>query len=655
MSKILTAALDPHDLIHTLFRVTLFSNMTHTRIYQTSSSLFLLLLLPLAVLTLQSASFADSHNLTAVSSSDNLWFVQPFEQQLSKLPATSADAPTPTTAKDQPTAAEPSQNEKSAPASTSKDEKTSEADKEIPLISIYHRNIKDPNSQITYATSLTGRLAPHGLAASSNSLWIAYQQPTGLSFQLITPIASAAQDFFSYDATSQTPIPNTTDLLAFAANQSHAFALVRFELKPESNPSTTPQTPSADTDKQPLVDTPPSPTFELRLLSLSQNTWSRIPLPKDFPKDNPVWLVSQSSDSTYPFIATLLNPTTIRVYTTTDAKNWTASNIAINASPNLTFFAQQNQVILAQQDESNKEKLTVDFTLIRSGQSYPIGKLEFDLKPTTLWNALPYNNNLALIAATPEHKPAKPTESESFWAALPTTHNISLQLAQLTLQGSSVGKPQTLTAYEPQLFEQITQNLINILLFLLVIVMIIIFLYRDPTTNKLNLPANLTLSDFPRRLLAASIDFAVVLFPIIWFFHISFQQLLERWPGATPMLSFGKMLPSLLLILIFITHTTLTEILTKGRTLGKYFMKIRVTTVEGKPPSTTQSLSRGILKILELLVWIALIFPVISINRQRLGDMFACTVIVLNEDQNKSKSDKDKKPDPLKEDQKPDR
>ena len=66
------------------------------------------------------------------------------------------------------------------------------------------------------------------------------------------------------------------------------------------------------------------------------------------------------------------------------------------------------------------------------------------------------------------------------------------------------------------------------------------------------------------------------------------------------------------------------------RTIGKVFLGTRVLSENGTRPNAVQIVARNVSRFLELLppLWVLGFLVVLSRNRQRLGDIFARTVVV---------------------------
>jgi len=115
----------------------------------------------------------------------------------------------------------------------------------------------------------------------------------------------------------------------------------------------------------------------------------------------------------------------------------------------------------------------------------------------------------------------------------------------------------------------------------------------------------------------------------MYYFDLSFEQILLRWPGNGLAMTLEQMAPGAMVIGVFVGHTTLTELVI-ARTLGKVLLGLKTVSLNGSRPKAWQLLVRGLLKILDLIpgAWLLLMLPVISPHRQRLGDLVARTVVV---------------------------
>jgi uncharacterized RDD family membrane protein YckC len=80
---------------------------------------------------------------------------------------------------------------------------------------------------------------------------------------------------------------------------------------------------------------------------------------------------------------------------------------------------------------------------------------------------------------------------------------------------------------------------------------------------------------------------------------------------------------------IYLLHTWVTEWLT-GRTIGKFIFGLSVVTLDGGKPSAVQMLVRNLLRLVDVTIVVPLMLVIFSPLRQRVGDIAARTVVVLD-------------------------
>src|SRR5438874_340782 len=81
---------------------------------------------------------------------------------------------------------------------------------------------------------------------------------------------------------------------------------------------------------------------------------------------------------------------------------------------------------------------------------------------------------------------------------------------------------------------------------------------------------------------------------------------------------------------VYFVHITIAEMLSGGRSLGKWITGLRVVSLDGTTPQHSQLLARNALRLIDLvLAGIPLLSILQSPLRQRVGDMMAGTIVVL--------------------------
>ncbi|TMR07894.1 RDD family protein [Nonomuraea turkmeniaca] len=132
-------------------------------------------------------------------------------------------------------------------------------------------------------------------------------------------------------------------------------------------------------------------------------------------------------------------------------------------------------------------------------------------------------------------------------------------------------------------------------------------------------------AQMPSRALAIIIDLAVQLTVLVGAYAIL---------GAFAIISDSAMLAAvmlLLVVLVMVGYPVLFESLSRGRSLGKLALGLRVVSDDGSPERFRQALFRGLAGVLEF--WLlsgapALISSLVSQRGKRLGDVFAGTIVI---------------------------
>jgi uncharacterized RDD family membrane protein YckC len=167
------------------------------------------------------------------------------------------------------------------------------------------------------------------------------------------------------------------------------------------------------------------------------------------------------------------------------------------------------------------------------------------------------------------------------------------------------------------------------------------FALRPRTPPKpFTLPEGMRTGNLLKRLVALMIDFlpcnavgAAIFMPPMQ--PADLKRIFENPETAVP--TAELLYAWILSISLFAVYCTIME-LKFGATLGKMAMKLRVVADEGAKPRLREIALRNLLKIVELsmlqtphAVWflgILIILPIITRNRQRLGDMIARTAVI---------------------------
>src|SRR5271155_1555485 len=132
-------------------------------------------------------------------------------------------------------------------------------------------------------------------------------------------------------------------------------------------------------------------------------------------------------------------------------------------------------------------------------------------------------------------------------------------------------------------------------------------------------------AQLPVRAVSALIDIAVML--------IGYLVALMLWAGALTQFDDAVVAAIMVIftVLVFVGYPLVFETATRGRTLGKMAMGLRVVSDDGGPERFRQALFRALASIVEiwgLLGSPAVICSMLSPRAKRVGDIFAGTVVI---------------------------
>ncbi|SDH76714.1 RDD family protein [Nonomuraea jiangxiensis] len=132
-------------------------------------------------------------------------------------------------------------------------------------------------------------------------------------------------------------------------------------------------------------------------------------------------------------------------------------------------------------------------------------------------------------------------------------------------------------------------------------------------------------AQMPSRAVAIIIDMAVQL-PLL----IAAYILLGTFAAISDPAIFGAVMIAML-VLVTVAYPVIFESISRGRSLGKLVMGLRVVSDDGSPERFRQALFRGLAGFLELWSFSgapALISSLISQRGKRIGDIFAGTIVI---------------------------
>ena len=132
---------------------------------------------------------------------------------------------------------------------------------------------------------------------------------------------------------------------------------------------------------------------------------------------------------------------------------------------------------------------------------------------------------------------------------------------------------------------------------------------------------------FPSRAVALAIDLAVQLILLAALSGVAIAAGLDGGLDAAAVAAIGLTVS----VLIIVGYPAAFETLSRGRTLGKLAMGLRVVSDDGGPERFRQALMRALAGVLEIwltLGFLALVTSLLSSSGKRLGDIFAGTFVI---------------------------
>lgn len=172
---------------------------------------------------------------------------------------------------------------------------------------------------------------------------------------------------------------------------------------------------------------------------------------------------------------------------------------------------------------------------------------------------------------------------------------------------------------------------------LFAVLMALMLLRRNALAQELTLPAPYGVALTFQRMVGFVIDFLPVAFVVGMTLGVDVRaaarEMLNWALSSDP--SAGHMPPTRTLlwwgttVLAYVTYVTVAELATR-RTLGKWVTRTEILTEGGQRASVGQLIVRNLFRILELqpTLWPLGLLVLLSRNRQRVGDVFARTVVV---------------------------
>lgn len=397
---------------------------------------------------------------------------------------------------------------------------------------------------------------------------------------------------------------------------------------------------SAEADVDAAGDKPSrQPVRELRLICLQGGRWVSVPLPDGFPDPKQAALV-MADDDTRPTLVIETEPTSqvgpslIRyspIWPNEDAEQpaW-AENITTPRPGIGKLWAAamvDGQTVLTVESGRTMNRLWLDAYLLRGNNANKFGQFSLTTQDKTRWSAVPWRGGLAAVARP---GPAWTVELEQVVPTAPLGSLVTIgfngEPIMVTGTASSV-----VLLHEPE--EQASDGnadlYIQIVTFASAMVLMLLFYRRAPRPEQIDLPDNVMLASFGRRLIAGFVDLGPGFFVAGVMYDTTINETMLYWPGNGVPKVLSAMRPGFIVIAVTILHTTIFEFIT-ARSMGKWLTGMYVADLSGKPAAPVPCLIRSVSRAFDLFAPLMLVVALISPARQRLGDILAKTTVVMS-------------------------
>ena len=478
---------------------------------------------------------------------------------------------------------------------------------------IFHRRRDDEPNTLRQATRLDGPLAPGGLAAGRDTLWIIHES---LAVYSIRVVPDPARPLLRYtEPAVEKSLPSGVTLRACAADQRRLWVLVGVGDAQVREQLDAPDAgdPRPDEAEPPAAqEAAPAPTTQTttsnvrvqdRLIRLHGNRWVTVDLPPQWSHEAPCWMVM---DGKSPRLVSM-DATSLDQFRLGE-QGWTHARYRLDGAHGVQPILVESQLIIGRL-VSQSQAVTVSLHLLRDDRVIDLGDLSVP-NATGAWVLVPVAREAALLVAG--------AQSE-----LPTW-------TRMDLRGNVLLEPTPLSIGIAPLWIKATDFVLWVATLAVATLIMFLFWRRDPEANKLDLPPKLALCDFGRRLAAGMLDLAPCVAVAVWLFGITLEQLYEQWPGHAG--GWRRMIPGGVVIGLYVAHCALSEMFT-ARSLGKAVFGLHVTDLRGKAPNVWKILVRNGMKAFDLIAPPLLILPLAGPYRQRLGDLVGRTVVVMRDEQ----------------------
>ncbi|MEM9252150.1 MAG: RDD family protein, partial [Planctomycetota bacterium] len=368
-----------------------------------------------------------------------------------------------------------------------------------------------------------------------------------------------------------------------------------------------------------------------RLWVLKRGVWVEVGLPEDWSATmgeaalgaagdttSGVWLLGEVTDRQWGAWRGEVSVEPGDAASRAVAVSWSGGGEAMRGEAVAATRVGRQPVALAQRGEE-----LVAWALRPSGLTR-LGTLPIGVDPSEAWGAVG-----GADAAWAVVGPIEDGASGQSPAELGSRETYGLRAGGLTLDGRRTQTGPVELVTQP-LLPGSPGMLIEAGVLIASISMIVWYWRRDAEQRTPRLPEGMAIGSLTQRLGALVIDVVPVygLGCLVW--RMSPAELMTHWPGSSNTSpDWWGLLPGASVIVGVIAHTTIAEAM-GGRSLGKRLMGLKVVALDGSTPRRGQMITRGLLRCMELIAWLLALVPVLGPYRQRLGDLVAGTVVVVD-------------------------
>ncbi len=540
-------------------------------------------------------------------------------------------------------------------------------------VQVFTRTRDQGPEVLTPVRRLNGRLTEGGAAASGQKLWLLFANGSVVTLQATS--VPQARTSVLFRTGTEASVPAGLEPMSVAADAQGLWLLARVtdpsaldELHRPQTPSTLPATQpdaaeadlsSAAPQAQAEADAVPPP--DVVLLVLRRARWERIDLPpslvettsstgprfsggtKPLPWDAVLVRTQEQEGPPLLVVGRRGGGDVVSVYhfePDEDSGRWRAESHEVTTGHRVHAVELMGQVAVGREHYSPSE-LTVELSLLRRGQTLAVGELKLPHEPSSApWCLTADEQRIILVTAAGEvNGPSSGADS----AAAGRSAEPVARWTAMDLRGR-IEPPPTSLREQPRPAPMADPDFI-VLVGTLVLasgLILLVFARRQPGQGPPKLAEGLMPAELVRRLAGGTIDLAPWLAAaMLSFGDFDPQGLFEQWPGRSG--GWNAMSQGALAIGLYVVYCLVAELFI-GRTLGKIVLGMRVTDMDGRRPRPWQIVVRNVLKVPDLIAWPLLLLPVFIPIRQRLGDLVAGTVVLM-QTSDSHKSDAGDEPD----------